>query len=178
MCCRNGSTTWLTGLPCSGKSTIAYGVEEALAGARLKVEVLDGDVVRSEFFPELGFSEVDRRANIARIARLALMLARNGATVVVPVIAPYANSRGAARALHEVAGIAFSEVFVYAPLDVCMARDVKGLYARYASGEVKGLTGLDSPYESPSAAELRLDTHLESIDRCVSAVCRLVRDRT
>jgi adenylylsulfate kinase len=153
----NGATVWLTGLPSAGKSTIARALAERLRPGR-RVEVLDGDEVRAHLSPGLGFSREDRVENVRRIGWLAHVLARNGVLAVVPVIAPYADARRQVRAAHEAAGTSYLEVYVATPLDACAKRDVKGLYARQARGELSGLTGVDDPYDPPEEAELVLDT--------------------
>ena len=161
----SGATIWFTGLPSAGKSTLATGLAAMLSGP---VEVLDGDVLRADFFPELGFSPAERNENVRRTGRMALMLARHGVTVLVSVIAPYRESREWVRTLHERAGIRYAEVWVDASLDVCMERDVKGLYAKARSGLLIGMTGLDDPYEPPTPADLHLRTDRASVPDCLS----------
>ncbi|GAA5074858.1 adenylyl-sulfate kinase [Streptomyces similanensis] len=153
----NGATVWLTGLPSAGKSTIARALAERLRPGR-RVEVLDGDEIRAHLSPGLGFSREDRIENVRRVGWLAQLLARNGVLAVVPVIAPYAEARREVRAAHEAAGTPYLEVYVATPLDTCAQRDVKGLYARRARGELTGLTGVDDPYEPPEEPELTVDT--------------------
>ncbi|MFQ6143742.1 adenylyl-sulfate kinase [Streptomyces seoulensis] len=153
----NGATVWLTGLPSAGKSTIARALAERLRPGR-RVEVLDGDEIRAHLSPGLGFSREDRVENVRRVGWLAQLLARNGVLAVVPVIAPYAEARREVRAAHEAAGTPYLEVYVATPLDTCAQRDVKGLYARRARGELTGLTGVDDPYEPPEEPELTVDT--------------------
>ncbi|MCP3798463.1 adenylyl-sulfate kinase [Allokutzneria sp. A3M-2-11 16] len=162
-----GRTIWFTGLPSSGKSTLAASFATEL---RRPVEVLDGDVLRTCFFPELGFSETDRKENVRRAGRLALMLARHGVTVLVPVIAPYRASRHWVRQLHADAGVGYAEVWVDASPEVCASRDAKGLYRRARLGELSGLTGVDAPYETPERPELRLRTDRLSIRDCLAAL--------
>lgn len=166
----HGATVWLTGLPSAGKSTLAGLAADAMGGARL-VEVLDGDAVRRTFFPELGFSRADREENVHRIGRLALLLARNGVTVLVAVIAPYRGARDRVRRLHSDAGVPYTEVWVDAPLATCAERDVKGLYAMAGRGELHGLTGVDDPYEPPAAPELHLRTDRQDAAGCAGALC-------
>jgi adenylylsulfate kinase len=166
---RPGSTIWLTGLPSAGKSTIARALAVRLRAEGRHVELLDGDELRSHLTADLGFSRADRDANVRRVGYLARLLARNGATVLVPVIAPYAEARAQVRADHEADGSVFVEVHVATPLDVCAVRDVKGLYAKQRAGEMSGLTGVDDPYEVPEAPELRLDTE-ESVAESASLV--------
>ncbi|WP_410660616.1 adenylyl-sulfate kinase [Amycolatopsis sp. lyj-112] len=151
------TTLWLTGLPSSGKSTLGEKLAERHRGHRA-VEHLDGDVVRREMFPELGFDREDRIENIRRIGKLASMLASHDVLVVVSVIAPFRTARADVRADHEGQGLNFVEVHVHAPIDVCVERDVKGLYAKAERGEVAGLTGFSDIYEAPSSPEVRVDT--------------------
>jgi adenylylsulfate kinase len=159
-----GATVWLTGLPSSGKTTLAESMAAELRGSGLQVEVevLDGDVVRRNLTDGLGFSREDRSRNVARVGYVSHLLARHGVIVLVAVIAPYADARDAVRKAHAETGTAFAEVHVAAPVDVCRHRDVKGLYARHAAGQLIGLTGVDDPYEVPASPELRIATHLQS----------------
>ncbi len=140
-----GATVWLTGLPSAGKSTLARAVAARLRAAGRRVEVLDGDEVRRFLSQGLGFSRADRHTNVQRIGFVAQTLAAHGVLVLAPVIAPYADSREAVRARHEANGTAYVEVHVATPVEVCAVRDVKGLYARQAAGELTGLTGVDDP---------------------------------
>jgi adenylylsulfate kinase len=164
-----GRTVWLTGLPSSGKSTIAAGLAGLLRDDGLRVEVLDGDEIRRNLTADLGFSRPDREENVRRVSFVATLLARNGVTVLVPVIAPYATSREKARAAHDELGIPFVEMYVAAPVDVCADRDVKGLYAKQRAGLLTGLTGVDDPYEPPTSPDLVLPTHAESADASIAA---------
>jgi adenylylsulfate kinase len=167
----SGCTLWFTGLPSSGKSTLASLFANELSRP---VEILDGDMLRAQFFPELGFSKADRIENVRRAGRLALILARHGVTVLVPVIAPYQAARDWVRRLHSDAGVRYAEVWVDAPLDVCIARDVKGLYAKARRGELHGVTGIDDPYERPHRVELHLRTDLACPRECVAQLHRFV----
>jgi adenylylsulfate kinase len=169
-----GQTVWLTGLPSSGKSTIATELAERLRAEHIPVDVLDGDELRRNLTADLGFSRADREENVRRIGFVASILARNGITVLVPVIAPYAASRDKVRALHEEQGARFFEVHVATPVEVCAIRDVKGLYARQRAGQLSGLTGVDDPYEQPAAPELRIPTQTQSIEESVESLYRLV----
>jgi len=132
------------------------------------VEVLDGDQVRPHLSGGLGFSREARDTNVCRIGWVAELLARHGVTVLVPVIAPYAATRAAVRGRHEAAGVPYVEVHVSTPLDVARARDVKGLYARAAAGELNGLTGVDDPYEAPEAPDVVLPTEGRDVDDTVA----------
>ena len=172
-----GATVWLTGLPSSGKSTIAGALADRLRAERRRVEVLDGDEMRRLLSRGLGFSRADREENVERIGFVAQLLARHGVLVLVPVIAPYASSRDAVRSRHELERTAFIEVHVATPLDVCVSRDVKGLYAKQAAGELTGLTGVDDPYEAPRTPDLVLDTQLQKVDASRDAVLSLLRER-
>ena len=154
---RTGFTVWLTGLPSSGKTTIAGLLVGELERRDLTVESLDGDVVRTHLSKDLGYSRADRDTNIARLGWVASRLVRHGAPVVVAAISPYREARANARAQIEEHGT-FVEVWVNAPFAACAERDVKGLYARAAAGEITGMTGVDDPYEEPLDAEVTIDT--------------------
>lgn len=166
----SGTTVWLTGLPSAGKTTIARAVEKRLLDAGQRVEVLDGDVVRTHLTKGLGFSREDRDENVRRIGFVASLLARNDVTVLCSVISPYREVRDEVRALHEGDGSRFVEVHVATPLEVCAARDVKGLYAKQAAGELAGLTGVDDPYEPPLAAEVVVPTQDLTVDDAAGIV--------
>ena len=153
-----GATLWFTGLPSAGKSTIAHAVATQLRADGVRVQVLDGDEVRPHLSAGLGFSRADRDTNVQRIGWVARLLASHGVVVLVPVIAPYAEARAAVRADHARAGTPFAEVYVATSLDVAARRDVKGLYARARRGELRGLTGVDDPYEVPASPDLVVDT--------------------
>ena len=153
-----GFVVWLTGLSGAGKSTIADALATELRVAHAacggRIEVLDGDLVRTHLSKGLGFSREDRDINVARIAFVAHLLARNGVAVLVSAISPYKATREAAR---EVIGD-FVEVHVAPPLDECIRRDTKGLYKKALAGEIPQFTGISDPYEPPDAAEVTLDT--------------------
>ena len=167
---------WFTGLPGAGKTTLARLAADELERRGGHVELLDGDVVRTHLSRDLGYTRADRETNVERIAWVASRLVRAGAVVVVAVIAPYAASRRKARELVEEQG-RFVEVHVATPLEECLRRDPKGLYARAAAGEVTNVTGLDDPYEAPEEPELRIDTTgatpLESVAQVLAAVVEL-----
>ena len=152
-----GFTLWFTGLSGAGKSTIAHLVGPELDRRGHIVEYLDGDTVRTHLSKGLGFSKEDRDTNIERIGWVASRLTRHGAAVIAAAISPYEETRRAARALVGEWG-AFVEVHVHASVEECARRDVKGLYAKAFAGEIKGFTGVDDPYEAPSAPELVIDT--------------------
>jgi adenylylsulfate kinase len=172
-----GATVWLTGLPSAGKTTIARALAERLRTAGHRVEVLDGDEIREFLTAGLGFSREDRHTNVQRIGFVAELLASNGVTALVPVIAPYADSREAVRKRHQAAGTPYLEVHVATPLEVCSDRDVKGLYARQAAGEISGLTGVDDPYEVPADPDLRIETHQQSVEESATALHALLTER-
>ncbi|MFG2577457.1 adenylyl-sulfate kinase [Streptomyces sp. NPDC048481] len=158
-----GATVWLTGLPSAGKTTLARAVAERLAATGRRAEVLDGDEIRRFLSQELGFTRADRHTNVTRIGFVAQTLASHGVLVLAPVIAPYAASRAAVRERHAAHGTEYLEVHVATPVEVCSVRDVKGLYARQAAGELTGLTGVDDPYEAPEEPDLRLRTEGRSV---------------
>src|SRR2546426_8418059 len=156
----DGKTIWLTGLPSAGKSTIAEILAEQLRSQGGRVEILDGDIVRQYLSKGLGFSKEDRDENIRRIGFVASLLARNGVKAIVAAISPYREVRDEVRSLHGPGE--FLEIHVATPVEVCAQRDVKGLYAKQRAGELKGLTGVDDPYEAPVAPELRIEAQAES----------------
>jgi len=162
-----GLTVWLTGLPSAGKTTLAAALEKRLLAEGHRVEVLDGDVMRTRLTKGLGFSPEDRDENIRRIGFVAHLLSRNGVIAVVPVISPYRSVRDEIRELHDGR---FFEVHVATPVGVCAERDVKGLYARQRAGELSGLTGVDDPYEPPVSPELVLHTETSTLDESVEAL--------
>jgi adenylylsulfate kinase len=153
-----GATVWLTGLSGAGKTTIASVLAGQLRAAGREVEVLDGDEVRRGLSAGLGFSREDRDTHVRRVGFVAELLARHGVLALVPVIAPYAATRDEVRAQHDAHGTGYLEVHVATPLAECVRRDVKGLYARAAAGELTAMTGVDDPYEEPDKPDLRLDT--------------------
>jgi adenylyl-sulfate kinase len=161
-----GFVLWLTGLSGAGKSTIAAKLGPALAERGHRVELLDGDEVRTNLCQGLGFSREDRDTNIARIGYVAGKLAKHGVAVLVAAISPYRQARDLVRA--EVDN--FVEVHVAAPVQTCAERDVKGLYAKALSGEIKQFTGVSDPYEPPLAPEIVLHTEAETVDESVEQV--------
>lgn len=161
-----GFTVWLTGLPCSGKSTIARQLARSLLRRGRRVEVLDGDIVRQNLSYGLGFSREDRDRNIRRIAFVASLLARNGVIVIVALVSPYRAARDEARRLLQ----EFFEVHVDCPGSECERRDVKGMYKRARAGELPGFTGVDDPYEVPLAPELTVLTNSQSSVESVARV--------
>ena len=163
---KNGFTLWFTGLSGAGKTTITDIVEKELRHQQVPIEVLDGDVVRTNLSKGLGFSREDRDTNVLRIGFVADLLTRNGVGVIVSAISPYKEARDQVR--RNVGD--FVEVFVDAPVEVCAERDVKGLYAKAYSGEIPEFTGVSDPYEPPAAPELVLKTDEESPDESARRV--------
>jgi bifunctional enzyme CysN/CysC len=170
-----GATVWLTGLPASGKSTLAGALERRLVESGRVAYRLDGDNLRHGLTGDLGFESADRAENVRRTAHAARLLADAGAIVLVAVISPYASDRALARRVHEELDLPFVEVFVDTPLELCEQRDPKGLYARARSGELEGLTGVDDPYEPPAEPDLTLRP--SASDEQVGAVLRLLSER-
>ncbi len=151
---QKGFTVWFTGLSGAGKSTLAEMLHHELGKRDLKVEMLDGDVVRTNLSKGLGFSKEDRDTNILRIGFVANLLSRNGVATIVSAISPYREARNQCRAMIR----DFVEVFVHATVEECSRRDVKGLYAKAMAGEIKGFTGVDDPYEPPQSPDIYIDT--------------------
>lgn len=163
---------WLTGLSGSGKSTIATAVERELFAAGHFVVLLDGDNVRTGLCGDLGFSLEDRKENIRRIAETAKLFVAAGAQVLCSFVSPTRDIRAMAKDI--VGAEDFLEVFVNTPLEVCEARDVKGLYAKARAGEIKGFTGIDSPYEAPEAPFLDLKTAEQSVEESAVEVIKAI----
>lgn len=171
---QTGFVLWLTGLSGAGKTTIADHLETELKSRDQLIEVLDGDVIRTQLCQGLGFSRTDRETNIRRIGFVANLLSRNGVGVIVSAISPYRDLREELRQTIP----NFIEVYVNAPLDVCEARDVKGLYAKARAGEIKAFTGIDSPYEAPMNPDIMCYTAEESLNDSVSKIIRLLEQRS
>jgi len=152
-----GFILWLTGLPCAGKSTLAQLVAQELVRRGRAVEVLDGDVVRTNLSKGLGFSKEDRDENIRRIGFVCKLLSRHGVVAIAAAVSPYRAAREQVRASIE----HFVEVYVNAPLDTCIRRDAKGLYKKAKSGEIQNFTGVNDPYEPPLNPELIVETAQE-----------------
>lgn len=165
-----GFTVWFTGLSGAGKTTLAAALVGELGRRGLKLEVLDGDEVRTNLSKGLGFSKEDRDTNIRRIGYVARLLARNGAGVIAAVISPYREVRNEVRGSIEAEGAAFIEVFVKCPVDVLAERDVKGLYKKALAGEIKEFTGVSDPYEEPLDPEVVVETDRETIEQSARKV--------
>lgn len=172
-----GCTMWLTGLPASGKSTIASALEQVLVQEGIFSFRLDGDNIRHGLNKNLGFSREDRAENIRRIGEVAKLFAESGCVAITAFISPYVSDRDQNRQLHKTAGLPFLEVFVDAPLAECEKRDPKGQYRMARSGEIKGFTGVDDPYEPPLNPELVLKTAEKSVEECVVACLDLLRSK-
>jgi adenylyl-sulfate kinase len=155
-----GATVWFTGLPASGKSTIAAVVEERLVSAGRPAYRLDGDNLRHGLNGDLGFSAEDRSENVRRAGEVAALFADAGVVALVSLVSPFATDRDRAREAHDRAGLSFAEVHVATPPEECERRDPKGLWARARAGEIKGFTGVDDPYEPPTDPELTLGPEL------------------
>jgi adenylylsulfate kinase len=171
-----GFVVWLTGLSGAGKSTIADALARDLRAARAcggRIEILDGDLVRAHLSKGLGFSREDRDLNVARIAFVAHLLARNGVAVLVSAISPYKATReDARRTIGD-----FIEVHVAPPLEECVRRDTKGLYKRALAGELPQFTGISDPYEPPDAADVTLDTRALDLRACVERITAKLAER-
>lgn len=168
-----GLTVWLTGLSGSGKSTIANAVAERLLAEGVLAYLLDGDNIRHGLNADLGFGAADRAENVRRLGEVARLMADAGLVVLVPAISPYVVDRDRVRAAHAEAGLAFAEVFVDTPLDVCEQRDPKGLYRDARAGRLTGFTGIDDPYEPPVTPDLRIGP--APLDEQVDAVMAVIR---
>ncbi|MEG3846381.1 adenylyl-sulfate kinase [Microcoleus sp. herbarium19] len=167
-----GFILWFTGLSGSGKTTISKALEPELRARGCKVEILDGDVVRTNLSKGLGFSKEDRDTNILRIGFVAHLLSRNGVVAITAAISPYRAIRGEVRAMEP----NFVEIYVKASLEVCESRDVKGLYAKARAGEIKGFTGIDDPYEEPLNPEIVCNTAQESVSESVTKILSKLED--
>ncbi len=170
---QKGFTIWFTGLSGAGKTTVSRLVAEQIRKDYSRnVEILDGDVVRTNLSKGLGFSKEDRDTNILRIAFVASLLTRNGVATITAAISPYKEIRNKAR---ELIGN-FVEVFVDCPLEVCEQRDIKGLYAKARAGEIKGFTGIDDPYEAPENPEVVIHTNMESVEESAKKILDKVKE--
>jgi len=168
-----GSVIWFTGLPCSGKTTLARLLHESLEGKGVPAEIFDGDIVRQRLTKGLGFSKEDRLENVRRIAFVAHLLARHGVVSIVAAISPYQEARDEIRKEFE----NYIEIFVDCPLEVCQARDVKGMYKKAREGHIKHFTGVSDPYEVPTAPDFVVKTSLESQTESVSRILRFVTEK-
>jgi len=155
-----GFTLWFTGLPCSGKSSIADSVSEKLRQREIKAERLDADTIRKHLWKELGYSKENRDENIRRVTFLAKLLTRNGIAVLTSFISPYRELRDYAR--REIGG--FVEIYVKCPVDICIERDPRGMYKKALAGEIQNFTGISDPYEEPLSPEVLIESDKESLE--------------
>lgn len=158
------ATVWLTGLPGSGKTSVAYEVQRRLAAAGSPACVLDGDTLRHGLSSDLDFSREGRRENVRRAAEVAALLTETGVVALCSLVSPFAEDRASARRVHDEHGLRFIEVWVDTSVDICAQRDPKGLYRRARAGEIADLTGVDAPYEAPLAPELVLHGGADPLD--------------
>jgi len=161
-----GFTLWFTGLPCSGKSTLAEIIAPELKRRGRGVEILDGDVVRTNLTKGLGFSKEDRDENIRRIGFVCGLLSKHGAIAISAAISPYRSVRDEVRSKIE----NFIEVYVETPLDLCIQRDVKGMYKKALAGDMKNFTGISDPYEPPLHPEILIQTQKESPEESAARI--------
>ncbi|MFL7793177.1 MAG: adenylyl-sulfate kinase [Anaerolineae bacterium] len=173
MCNQKGVTIWLTGLSGAGKTSIAVPLTEELQKRGVKVERLDGDVVRKSLTRDLGFSKEDRDKNIERVTFVAKLLTRNDVIVPCAFISPYRAER--ARAREEIGE--FIEVYVECPLEVCAERDVKGMYAKAFAGEIPHFTGVSDPYEPPENPDIVCHTANETVEESVTKVIAYLEEK-
>ena len=167
-----GSVIWLTGLPGSGKTTIARGLEKYFKDNEYRIEVLDGDFVRKNLSPDLGFTKEERDQHNKRVIFLSNLLARNGVIVIVSLISPYRKVRDFARSeLNK-----FFEVFVKCSIEKCIERDPKGLYKKALNGEIKDMTGIQHPYEEPLNPEVIVDTEREKTNESILKIISRVEE--
>ena len=172
---QRGATIWFTGLPASGKSTVAVAVERALVESGDVAYLLDGDNIRHGLSDDLGFSPGDRAENIRRVGHLTRLFADAGVVALASLVSPLKSDREIARALSDAAKLPFIEVHICTSVEECEKRDPKGLYARARAGELKGLTGVDAPYEAPENPDLVLDTTGADIDDLVAKVLEVLK---
>ncbi len=161
-----GFTLWFTGLSGAGKSTLSGLVFEKLKQAGAKVELLDGDEVRTHLSKGLGFSKEDRDTNVHRLGFVCQLLSRNGVIAIVAAISPYRETRDQVRAKIE----NFVEIYVHCPIEVLAERDVKGLYKRALAGEIANFTGVSDPYEAPTSPEVTVDSSKETLEQSEARV--------
>jgi adenylylsulfate kinase len=169
-----GLVIWLTGIPGSGKTTTARGLQDQLCKKGLRVEVLDGDEVRQNLSPELGFSRQDRELNAKRITYISHLLSRNGITTIVALVSPFRSSREYARLT---IGSNFIEVWVKCSVEACGKRDVKGLYKKAFEGEITNLSGVQDSYEPPVNSDVVIDTEFQSPKECVRRIMTALAKR-
>ena len=171
---QTGCLVWLTGLPSSGKSTVAFTAEHALVARGRLAYVLDGDNIRHGLNKNLGFSAEDRAENIRRIGEVGKLFADGGVITLASFVSPYREDRDGVRAL--MGDDEFLEVFIDTPVELCEQRDPKGLYKKARSGEIPEFTGINSPYESPECPELTLKTNELSVQQCLEKLISYLED--
>lgn len=167
-----GFTIWFTGLPGSGKTTLAQKLSTTLRESDYKVELLDGDLVRNNLSKGLGFTKSDRDTNVRRIGFVCNLLTRNGVMAIAAAVAPYREVRDELR--HEI--VDFVEVFVKCPLDVLVQRDTKGMYRKALNGKIPNFTGVSDPYEEPLNSEITVETEIETIDESLAKIVAKLTD--
>jgi adenylyl-sulfate kinase len=171
-----GFTLWFTGMSGAGKSTLSAPVAERLRAMGQKVEVLDGDIVRTNLSRGLSFSKEDRDINVRRIGFVANLLSRNGVVAVTAAISPYRDVRDEVRRMITNDGAGFVEVYVSCPIEVLAERDVKGLYKQALKGEIKNFTGVDDPYEPPLQPEIVVDSSTEKVQDSIEKIIARLRE--
>jgi adenylyl-sulfate kinase len=171
-----GFTLWFTGMSGAGKSTLSQPVAARLKALGHKVELLDGDVVRTNLSKGLGFSKEDRDINVRRIGFVANLLSRNGVVAVTAAISPYRAVREEMRRLITADGAGFVEVYVHCPVEVLAKRDVKGLYKQARAGEVQNFTGISDPYEPPESPEVVVDSSAETVEASIDKILAKLRE--
>lgn len=169
---QKGVTVWFTGMSGSGKTALAVPLQEELGRRGLRVERLDGDIVRQSLTRDLGFTKEDRDKNIERVTFVAKLLTRNGVAVLCSFISPYRAVR--AKVKEEVGN--FVEVYCYAPLEALIERDVKGLYKKALAGEIKNFTGVSDPYEPPTNPDVMIDSSTETVEESLAKILRRLEE--
>ncbi|MCL5963263.1 MAG: adenylyl-sulfate kinase [Candidatus Thermoplasmatota archaeon] len=163
-----GTVIWFTGIPASGKTTLGKALETVLKLNKYNVELLDGDEIRRSLSPDLGYSKEERERHAYRVIYIAKLLERNNVFVIVTLISPYKATRQFAR--NSLSN--FVEVYVKAPLEVCISRDPKGLYKKALNGEIHGFTGIDDPYEVPDNPDIVVETDKRTVEQCTGDILR------
>jgi len=171
---QKGLVIWFSGLSGAGKTTIARALEKSLYALGCNTYILDGDVLRNGLNKDLGLSPEDRNENIRRVSEVAALFADAGLICICALISPYEVARKKAR---EISGGSFLEVFVKCPIEECQRRDPKGLYAKFKSGEISGMTGIDAPYEIPTSSDIVVDTGIESVDDCIKKILEKILEK-
>jgi len=168
-----GCTLWFTGMSGSGKSTLANLLATRLRARGARVEVIDGDIIRTRLCRGLGFSKDDRQENISRVGFVCELLARHGVIAIAATISPYRACRDELRS--RIAN--FIEIYMHCPVDVLVGRDVKGLYKKALAGEISHFTGISDPYEPPLAAEITIDSSKDALEESLASILRVLEER-